>query len=196
MEKPANADYPLNSLIKQRWSPRVFGEQSVAPDDVRSLFEAARWAPSCFNEQPWIFFAARKEDEQAFAKMKSCMVEFNQNWAGAAPLLMLGCIRKTFSRNGKLNDLAAHDLGLAVANMTIQAESMGMVVHQMAGILHDRIREVYALPEDGQPYTAIAVGYPGTLDGLEPEIVEREMAPRERRKQAEFVFSDSWGNAY
>ena len=109
-EKKASTDYPINKLLAERWSPYGFEDRPVAPDDLRSLFEAARWAPSSYNEQPWSFFVATKDDPKEFERLLSCLVEANQAWAKAAPVLALGVVNLRFTRNNKENRAAVHDL--------------------------------------------------------------------------------------
>lgn len=155
--------------------------------------EAARWAPSSMNEQPWAFIVASSSDQAAFAKMLECLVEGNRIWAANTPLLMLTFAHNKSARTGKDNTHAWHDVGQAVANLTFQATSEGLVVHQMAGILPDHIREAYSIPADWSPVTAIAVGHPGDHTALPEKLRERELAPRERRPQSGFVFHGEWG---
>src|SRR4051812_20913230 len=125
MDKPANTDQPIHPLLKARWSPRAFAAHPVAPDQLARLLEAARWAPSSFNEQPWAFMLASTEDKVRFSKMLECLVEGNRAWASNAPLLMLTFASKAFARNGKPNAHAWHDVGQAVADLTVQATSEG-----------------------------------------------------------------------
>jgi len=196
MKKPAKTTYPILDAIADRWSPRAFEDRAVEPEKLQQLFEAARWAASAFNEQPWRFMLARKEQPEQFANAISCLVEGNQGWAQHAPVLMLTAISTKFRKNDNPNAVAQHDLGQAAAHLAVQATAMGLVVHQMSGIEHDKVREVYGLPEDYEPMTAIAVGYPGSADQL-PEGWARdaEQAPRERLAFDEFVFGDKFGKA-
>ena len=157
--KHANPEHPVHELIAARWSPYAFAEGSVSQSDLRSLFEAVRWAPSSYNEQPWRYILATKEDPAAFERLLSCLVEGNQAWASAAPVLALGCTTLRFTRNGQPNAAAVHDLGLASANLTFEATSRGLSVHQMIGILPDKARELYHIPDDVQPMTGFAIGY-------------------------------------
>src|SRR3954469_8155055 len=113
--KDARPDHPIHELLAKRWSPSAFADRPVPEDDLRSLFEAARWAPSSYNEQPWSYIVATKADPEAFSRVLSCLVEGNQAWAAAAPVLALGCTSLRFARNDKPNDAAVHDLGLASA---------------------------------------------------------------------------------
>ncbi len=194
MKKDAITDLPLNDLIASRWSPRAFGPEPVTPTQVRTLMEAARWAASAFNGQPWAFIVATKDDPEGFATALSCLVEFNQSWVSSASVIIL-----TFSARhpagGRANAYADHDLGLAASQLVLQATALGLASHQMAGIVADRIKEVYGVPEGFAPMTAIAIGHPGDPDTLPEQLAERERAPRERKPQSEFVFSGAWGKA-
>ena len=193
MEKPADARYPIHELIKRRWSPRALSDRPVAPDTLRSLLEAARWAPSSNNEQPWSFIVATKEDEAEHDRLLSCLVEGNSLWAQRAPVLMVSLARMSFEDDGKLNRHAFHDVGQAVANLSVQATALGLVVHQMAGFHPDKVRELYGVPEQFEPVAAIALGYPGDPGSLPERLRKRELAPRERKSLTEFVFAGRWG---
>jgi nitroreductase len=193
-QKHANPDRPIHELIQKRWSPYTFTDKPVSAGDLHSLFEAARWAASSYNEQPWSYIVATKEDPEAFKKLLSCLVEPNQAWAAAAPVLAIGCTRLKFSHNGQPNAVAVHDLGLASGSLCFEATSRGLSVHQMAGILPDKVRELYKVPEGVQPLTGLAIGYaadPAALD----KFKERDLAPRTRKHINEFVFAGEWGKA-
>lgn len=191
--KRAEPAHPILDLIASRWSPYAFSDRPVLDADLRSIFEAARWAPSSYNEQPWTYIVATKADPLAFERLLSCLVESNQAWAEAAPVLALGCTSLRFKHNGKPNAAAIHDLGLASANLVLEATARGLFVHQMIGILPERAREVYRIPDDVQPLTGLALGYLGDPDTLPEKYRERDRAPRPRRALAEFVFSGEWG---
>ncbi|HMF18586.1 MAG TPA: nitroreductase family protein [Gemmataceae bacterium] len=192
---PAETKYPIQQVLAARWSPYAFAERSVSQADLRSLFEAARWAPSSYNEQPWSYIVASKENAPEFARLLSCLVEGNQAWAKVAPVLALGCTSLNFKLNGKPNAAAHHDLGLASGTLLVEATSRGLVVHQMIGILPDRARELYQIPADIQPLTGLAIGYEGDINKLPENIRERDKARRGRKPQSEFVFTGKWGNA-
>ena len=194
--KPADTNYPINHILAARWSPYAFADRPVSQADLRSLFEAARWAPSSYNEQPWSYIVASKENKEEFARLLSCLVEGNQVWAKAAPVLALGCTSLNFTRNGKPNAAAHHDLGLASGNLVVEATSRGLLVHQMIGILPDRARELYQVPQGVQPLTGLAIGYEGDINSLPENIRERDKARRGRKPQAEFVFGGKWGSAF
>jgi len=193
MEKSAETQYPIHDLLRRRWSPRAFSDRRVDPAIMRSLLEAARWAPSSYNEQPWSFIVATKDDPVEFGRLLSCLVEGNIQWAQHAPVLMVSVARLSFEDDGKPNRHAFHDVGLAVANLIVQATALGLVVHQMAGILPDKIRKLYGIPEGYEAVAGIALGYPGDPQSLPEGLRKRELAPRERKPLTEFVFSGSWG---
>jgi nitroreductase len=193
MDKPANTQYPVSAAVKARWSPRALKPESVPADQVRSLLEAARWTASAFNEQPWRFIVALRDETEEFERMLGCLVPGNQQWARNAGALMLTVVRERFSRNDKPNGSARYDVGQAASALALQATELGLRVHQMAGIDRDKIRETYGVPDGFAPLTGIAVGYPGPLDELSEELREMETAPRQRKQQSEFVFRGNWG---
>jgi nitroreductase len=193
MEKPADAQYPLDDLIRRRWSPRAFSSRPVEPENLWSLFEAARWAPSCFNEQPWALVYATKDQPAEFDRLLQCLVPGNMAWAKQAPVLMLSVAKLNFDRNGSPNRHAYHDVGLAAENMVIQALSLGIFVHQMAGFDVEKARETLAIPASHDPVAMIALGYPGELSELAENLRQRETVPRTRKTLAQFVFDGNWG---
>lgn len=193
MEKPADVQFHIHDLLRRRWSPRAFADQPVEREKIQSLLEAARWASSCFNEQPWVFILATREYPESHQKLLSCLVEGNQVWAKRAPLLLLTVAKLHFDHNGQINRHAYHDVGLAVGNLVMQATAMDLSVHQMAGILPHTIRERYAFPAGYEAVTGIAIGYQGDVSTLPSPLRERELAPRSRKPLREFVFSEMWG---
>lgn len=192
MEKPAPHDHPLHELVARRWSPRAFDGRAVSRAQIASLLEAARWAPSCFNEQPWRFLVASREDDAAFTKALGCLAETNQTWAKNAGVLFFTTAKKTFSRNDKPNRHAPHDIGLAAENLVLQALSDGLFAHQMAGIDVDKIRSEYGVPDDFDILTGIAVGHPGDSDDLPEKLRAMEEAERTRKTMAEIAFTGRW----
>ena len=194
MEKPAETQYPIHDLLRRRWSPRAFSSQPVSETDLLTLLEAARWAPSCYNDQPWYFLVARKENAAEYERMLGCLVEFNQQWAKTAPVLMISVASSKFSRNGKPNRHGSHDVGLAAENLVIQAMALGIFVHQMGGFDVAKTRQVYSIPEGYDPVAAIALGYPGEANLLPAELAKRETELRERKGLKEFVFAGQWGH--
>ena len=193
MRKPAPADRPIHPLLAERWSPYAFTDEGVAEEDLIALFEAARWAASSYNEQPWRFIVARREEPAAFAKVLSCLVPFNRGWAGHAPVLALGLVQTLRPGDGSPNGAAQHDLGLAAATLTVEATHRGLSVHQMSGIVADRIRDGWALPDDVLPLTALAIGHAASLAETPEAMRDRQRRPRERRRLPEFVFGERWG---
>ncbi len=190
--KTATPDHAIHPLVASRWSPYAFADKPVAKSDLQSLFEAARWAASSYNEQPWRYIVATKAEGAGFDQLLSCLVGGNQVWARAAPVLMLGCVALTFALNGKPNAAAEHDLGLAGATLTFEATARGLDVHQMIGILPDRAREVYRIPEPFRALTGLAVGYAAAPDTLPEKLRGRDLAPRPRRPLPEFIFGGAW----
>jgi nitroreductase len=191
--KAASPDHPIHDLLTNRWSPYAFANRAVSDDDLLSVFEAARWAASSYNEQPWSYIVATKADRGEFERLLSCLVEGNQAWAKAAPVLALGCTSLNFTLNGQPNAAAVHDLGLASASLTLEATARGLSVHQMIGILPDRVRELYGIPDGVRPLTGLAIGYLGDPDTLPEKYRERDLAPRTRKTLPEFLFSGRWG---
>ena len=195
MSQHAETAHPVQDLIATRWSPYAFAERPVSRADLLSLFEAARWAPSSYNEQPWSYLVATKDNPAEFARLLSCLVDGNQVWAKAAPALAIGCTSLFFTKNGKQNDAAQHDLGLASAGLVLEATARGLVVHQMIGILPDRVRQLYEVPEGVRPLTGLAIGYLGDAAALPTGLRERDAARRSRKPLSAFVFGGKWGTA-
>lgn len=194
MEKPAPTTYPINALIRDRWSPRAFAGRPVDEGMLHRLFEAARWAPSSFNEQPWGFIVGNKhEDPEAHAAIASCLVEGNRRWAERAPVLMMSVAKLTLERNGKPNRHAYHDLGQAVAMLLVQATDLELVVHQMGGFDQEMARQVLEIPEHYDPVAGIALGHPGDPESLPAELQRGEYKPRARKDFKEFVWQGRFG---
>jgi nitroreductase len=193
MHKPATTDFPVHDLIRHRWSPRAFSDKPVEPAVLASLFEAARWAPSSNNEQPWAYLVATKDNPEDFAKMVSVLVEFNADWAKNAPVLVLAASRLKFP-NGNPNRNAFYDTGAATALLSVEATARGLSVHQMAGFDPAKAKQVFEIPEDCEAIAAIAVGYPGHPSSLSQKLQDREVAPRTRKPLSEFVMSGRWGH--
>ena len=193
MRPPHEADHPIIDLLGRRWSPRAFADRPVEPEKLRSVFEAARWAPSSFNAQPWSFIVATKQDAADFQRMLECLVEGNQVWARSAPVLMVSVATSAFAHNGKPNRHAFYDTGAAVAMLTIQATALDLYVHQMAGFIPEKVRAAYNVPETAEPVSAIALGYRGNPASLPDDLRKREETPGQRKRVAEFVFSNDWG---
>ncbi|MEJ7139309.1 nitroreductase family protein [Amphibiibacter pelophylacis] len=179
-------DHDILPVLSQRWSPYAWASTPVADADLYALFEAARWAPSAFNEQPWQFVVARQGDD-LHATLLDCLVEPNRVWAQNAPVLVLNLVRQSLAATGQPNRCAEHDLGLAVGNLLAQATHLGLSAHQMAGILPDVARERLALPEGTVAVTAMVIGYAGQASSLPEALAARDTAPRQRKPIDQFV---------
>ncbi len=173
--------YPILEILQKRWSPRSFSDKSIDQNDLMSLFEAARWAASANNEQPWRFIYATKSEIEKYEKLLSCLVEANRIWAKTAPVLIVALVKTHFERNNIKNEWAKHDLGLAIGNLTAQASSLDIFVHNMAGFSKDTIREYFNVPREYQPITMIAIGYIGNPDVLPEKLRDREDALQQRK---------------
>jgi nitroreductase len=181
-------------VVLSRWSPRSFAARDVSPSDLRKVFEAARWAASSNNEQPWRFLVGIR-NSSTHQKIFSTLVGFNQSWAGAAPVLILGVASSKFSHNGSPNAYALYDLGAASAILCLQAASLGLITHSMAGFDHDAARQAFGIPEDYVLGAVIALGYQGEPSALAHEkLIAQETAPRTRKPLTGFVLSE-WGVA-
>ena len=194
-EKLADTQYPINDLLRQRWSPLAFSDQMVEPEKLCSVLEAARWAASSYNEQPWSFIVATKDNQGEFERLLSCLAEGNQEWALNAPVLMISVAKLHFERNGKENRHAFHDVGAAAAQLAIQATANGLFIHQMAGFDVLKTREIYSIPEGYEPVAAIALGYQGDPQALSEKLQQRELTPRSRNPLEKSVFSGAWNQA-
>lgn len=196
MEKAATIAYPIHDLLVRRWSPRAFAGRHVEPEKLCSLFEAARWSASCFNAQPWRFIVATKDNPPEYERLLGCLVEFNQNWARAAPVLVLTVAQMQFEHDGTDNVHAWHDVGLATQNLILQATSLGLSAHAMAGFSADKARAAYTIPPGYEPVAALALGYVGDPDTLPKDLRKKEHAPRERKVLSNLVFSGRWGQGW
>ena len=194
MNKPASTAFPINDLIRHRWSPRAFAKRPVDAGVLASLFEAARWAPSSGNEQPWAYLVATSDDAENFAKTLSVLVEFNAGWAKDAPILALAISELKFHANGSPNRNAFYDTGAATALLSVEATARGLGVHQMAGFDPVKARQIFEIPADWEPIAAIAIGYPGDPQSLSEKLRDREVATRTRKPLTEFVMSGRWGH--
>ncbi len=192
MKPTPKADYPILNHILNRWSPRAFDSRLVSEEDLMSLFEAARWASSCYNEQPWYFIITRR-GKASHEKLLETLVEPNQIWAKYAPILMLTVIKTSFTHDAKNNAHAMHDLGLAVGNLSIQATSLGISLHQMAGFDAKNAEKSFKIPKGYHAVTAIALGYVNEDSSQLPEKLRNvEHAYQSRKKISEFIFSGEW----
>lgn len=179
--------HPVHDLIQKRWSPRAFSSQPVEQETIMALFEAARWAASSGNEQPWRFIYATKEQAERYGKLLECLNESNRLWAQAAPVLIMTLVRTILERNNKPNRYALHDLGLAIGNLTTQASALDLYVHNMGGFSTEKAKALFNIPPDVEPVTMIAVGYLGDPAQLPQGLKEREVAQQQRRSLDELI---------
>ena len=195
MTHMVKTDYPIQELLKRRWSPYTFSDRLIDTHDLMSLFEAARWAPSSYNEQPWRFLLAPRDDQEAFEKILNCLLPANAEWAQHASALVLAVSHLSFERNGKPNKAAIHDLGAAVSYLTFEATARDISMHQIIGIQAEKAHEEFSVPANHEVFTAFALGYPKEqIDG--EGLAERDLQRRPRKKLSEFVFTTQWGNAF
>ena len=195
MDKPAETQFPLHDLLTRRWSPRAFSEQPVGPDMLLTLLDAARWAPSSSNEQPWRFVVATKQEPADYDRLLACLLEGNRKWAYRAPVLMLSVARMDFEEDGRPNRHAFHDVGLATENLLLQVSALGLVAHPMAGFDIEKARADLKIPSGYEPVAMIAVGYPGELSVLPDYLQQRELKPRERKPLTDITFWGQWGHS-
>jgi nitroreductase len=179
----------VHDLIRRRWSPRAFSDKEVSAQELKPLFEAARWAFSASNEQPWRFLFGRRGDE-TYQKIFNALVEFNQSWVKSAPVLVLSLAKKTFTAKPAPNRFNLHDTGAALANFALQATADGLHTHSMAGFDAEQLRASFAIPSDYEIGAVTAVGYFGAPAGLPEYLHKMEVSPRQRKPLEEFVFSD------
>jgi nitroreductase len=192
MQKSNQIEYPISELIKNRRSPRAFSNQPIEPDKIYSLFEATRWAPSSTNEQPWLYIYATQDQQALWGKVFECLNEGNKLWAKDAPLLILSLARKNFSRFPGANAHAMYDLGGANSFLSLQAVEMGLQVRQMAGFNYAKTIELMRVPATYEVGVFMAVGYPGDPGSLPERLRQRELEPRERFLQQEFVMNKTF----
>jgi len=185
--------HPVLDVIRIRWSPAIYSPRPVETEKLLSVLEAARWAPSSFNAQPWSFLVARKEEPAEFGRMLSCLVPGNVVWAQHVPVLMISVARLQFD-NGNPNRHALHDTGMATGFLMLQAASLGVLAHGMAGFDPAKTRQLYGIPESHEPVAAIALGYPGDPETA-PEELKRRNQHKPRRPLDQFVFAGRWGQA-
>jgi nitroreductase len=178
--------------IQNRRSKRAYASTPVSPAIITSLFEAARWAPSSMNEQPWVYVYATPDQKQLWNKIFEALNDSNKVWAQHAPLLIASLARKTLLRNGAVNGSARYDVGAANALLSLQATHAGLNVHQMGGYNKQVLIENLNIPETHEPIVIMAIGYPGKPENLPDNLKEREVAPRERHTQEFFVRTESF----
>ncbi|OGV76114.1 MAG: nitroreductase [Methylotenera sp. RIFCSPLOWO2_02_FULL_45_14] len=194
MHKPAITQVPIDATIANRWSGRAYdATKVVSHEQVVALLEAARWAPSCFGDQPWRFIVWNKNtDAKAWQSAFDCLVAGNQAWVKDAPVLLLVCADTLFNHNQQSNRWGQYDTGAAAENLCLQASSMGLMAHQMGGFNADAARDAFAIPAQYIPMAMISVGYPADIANLEGEVLSRETAERNRRPLNALFFANSW----
>ena len=197
MHKPAITQTPIHDIIANRWSPRAYDAgKKVTQTQIIALLEAARWAPSCFGDQPWRFIVWDKNQyAQAWQQAFDCIVPSNQTWAKDAPVLVLICADTLFSHNQTPNKWAQYDTGAAAVSLCLQATSMGLVTHQMGGFNGDKTREAFSIPAQYNPISMLAVGYEGDPNNLPDDLKARELAERKRKPIGELFFNSVWGKS-
>jgi len=191
--KNADTDHTIHNTLATRWSPYAFSGEPVTSRDLKSLFEAARWAPSSYNEQPWRYIVGVRGSGDTHGRILECLAEPNQAWAQHAPVLAIGVILRAFAPSGKPNKAAEHDLGLASANLCVEATTRGLHVHQMIGLDPEAARAAFSIPAEGEALTALAIGYRDKSQQADATLSERDAKPRTRRALDEFVFAGQFG---
>jgi nitroreductase len=192
MQKSAEFESPILEVIQMRRSSRAYADRPVERDKINSLFEAARWAPSSVNEQPWLYLYATKDQHDLWTRIYETLTPGNKVWAGNAPLLILSLARKNFLRNEMPNLSARYDLGGANAILSIQAAHLGLNVHQMGGFDATKAKENLNIPDRYESVVILAIGYPGDAQLLPEHLKARELAPRERYLRHEFVMNSAF----
>ncbi len=195
-KKPAITCAPIDDIIGDRWSPRSFNSGKYIDDKtLTALLEAARWAPSCFNDQPWRFVVCRKQkDEAAWNKLLSCLGEKNRRWAENAPLLILSVAMHNFGHNGKPNRWALFDTGAACVSLCLQATALGLASHQMGGFDSELSRQLFNLPGNCTPMSVIAIGFQAEASLLGEELKQKELSERTRKPLNECFYFGTWGD--
>jgi len=193
--KPATSCVKIHDIIQNRWSPRAFdANKPVSHDDLLALLEAARWAPSCFNDQPWRFVVCNKNtDADSWQNALTTLAERNQLWAKNAPVLVLSVAMANFNHNDKPNRWAMYDTGAAATSLCLQATALGLIVHQMGGFDAEKARELFHLPSDCTPMAMMAIGYQGDANMLDEDFKVTELAERSRVALYERFYAGRWG---
>ncbi len=197
-EKTAQTSTPIAALIAARWSPRaIAADQSVSKQQITALLEAARWAPSCFGDQPWrIIVFDRSTDVDAWTKAFDCLAEGNQVWVKNAPVILAVVASSKFQHNGKPNRWAQYDTGAAAENLCLEATNQNLVAHQMGGFDGQALASSCSIPEEFTPMAMIAIGHPGADDDLPEDLREREQQPRERLDLSKIAFNGDWNQGW
>ena len=197
-DRPAQTSKPIHDLLARRWSPRAFDpNRPVTRDQLRTLLEAGRWAPSCNGDEPWRYLIWDKaRDPQGWQKAYDCLNENNKKWVKNVTLLMMSCAGSAFEATGKPNRWTQHDTGAASVSMALQAVAMGLVIPQMGGWDAEKARAAFAIPPEYTPMAMIAVGYQASPDILDDETKAKELRPRGRKPLAERFFEGGWGKGF
>jgi nitroreductase len=191
--KIANTDFPIHDLLARRWSARAFSTKTVEKSKLLSILEAARWAPSSRNEQPWRYVVFTDDNREKLDKARSVLLEIN-NYAQRAPILICAITKRTYSDNGIYNRLHFHDLGAANENMFLESFNQGLIMHEMGGFNRDKARELFNIPDDYEVGIMIAIGYQDSHEILPERYREKANSPRERKPLSEIAFLEELGN--
>ena len=194
-DKKIDTQEKIDDLLAKRWSGRAYDvNRQVSQQDIISLLEAARWAPSCFGDEPWRYIVCDKAiNEAAWDKAFACLAEGNQSWAVNAPVLILALANTIFSHNDNANRWAQYDTGAATMSLCIQASSLGLMVHQMGGFSADKAADVFSIPDQYTSMAMMTVGYQLAKDKINEELLERESSERKRNPLTEQFFDGEWG---
>jgi nitroreductase len=195
LDKLAESEHSIEASLQQRRSPHAFSAKKVEDRELCNVLEAARWAASSYNEQPWSYIVATQDNQPEFDRLLGCLAEGNQEWARSAPVLMLSVAKLNFEQNDIENRHAFHDVGAASANLAVQATAQGLFIHQMAGFDVPKTKEIYGIPDGYEPVAAIALGYLGDPNTLSEKLQQRESSPRTRKSLEAFVFTGKWNQA-
>ena len=193
ISKIANTDFPIHNLIAKRWSARAFSTKTVEKSKLLSILEAARWAPSSRNEQPWRYIVFTDENPEKLNIARSVLLEIN-DYAKRAPILICAITKKYYSDNGIYNKLHFHDLGAANENMFLESFNQGLIMHEMGGFDRDKARKVFNVPDEYEIGIMVAIGYQDSHDILPERYKEKALYPRERKSLSEIAFLEELGN--
>ena len=192
VEKQADLSPAVHELFHARWSPIAFSPEPVSDTDLKTILDAARWAASCNNEQPWRFLVARKSDAETYNKLLALLKPANRTWAKTAPVLILTAAKTSFTYNGTPNFHAVHDTGAALAHAMLQATALGLHAHGMAGFDREKARIDLGIPDGFEPVAAVALGHRGSTEQLSEKLRAREKSARQRKPLFELVFDGEW----
>jgi nitroreductase len=195
-ERAAPTETSIHELIAGRWSPRAYSSKAVSREHLHAVLEAARWAPSSYNMQPWRFMVFdRHTDSGAYDKAFATLVPFNQGWNAPVPVLITA-LAQTLNAKGEPNRCAPYDTGAASMSLVLQAHALGLAAHQMSGFDVNAFRETFKVPDDVEVIAMIALGHYGDAAALDDALRERESAPRARRPLSEIAFAGAWGKSF